>query len=74
MSHCYEVPHYDGENFPVSIAFATLEEAIEFANTNDLYFIAEIGGNWAEYDRCEICGEWFDTDETHLGVCYKCDR
>ena len=63
----YEVYTY-GEN----TRFETLEEAIEFANENDLSVIQEIGGSFTEYKKCGWCEEWVDSYE--LRKSWACDR
>ena len=64
--HCYEVYTF-GEN----TSFDTLEEAIEFAEKNDLSVIQEIGGSFTEYKKCGWCGDWVDSYE--LRNSWACD-
>ena len=54
-------------------AFDTLEEAIEYADKNGCTFIAEIGGNWEEYNKCLFCEEWYPSTEINAnGDCQRC--
>ena len=57
-------------------AHDTLEEAIAFAEANHCKIIAEIGGNWDEYQYCWFCQEWQPTTDFNIGasVCYRCER
>lgn len=66
--HYYEL-YTHGEN----TIFDTLEDAIEFANKNDMSIIQEIGGGWTEFKRCGWCDEWVDSNELrHSWACDQC--
>lgn len=67
MEHCYILYTYGG-----STEFATLEEAIEFANKNDMSIIQEWGGSYTEYRKCGWCDEWVDSRE--LRNSWACER
>ena len=74
MLHYYEISYYDGNEFPVTRAFNDLDNAIEFANTNGINHISEIGGCWDDFHPCECCGEWFTYDELNNDLqCTRCD-
>ena len=75
MTHYYEVykKPTSEDVFPEANAFDTLEEAFEFADANEITFIAEIGGAWDEYGKCATCGEWkLYTDLNVDGICDTC--
>ena len=62
----------DGEKCSV-FAFDTLEEAIEHAEKNGCKTIQEYGGCYAEYEKCEFCGEWYDVSELNIeNYCERC--
>lgn len=85
MKHYYEaykITHsedWDGNDIDYkgsceAIAFDTLEEAIEYADKNYIEKISEIGGNWADYEKCWFCEEWFESTELNeKGTCCRCD-
>lgn len=52
--------------------FDTIEEAIEFADKNDLCIIEEIGGSYDTFKKCGFCGEW--VDEHELRKSWACER
>lgn len=82
MKHYYESVKPSGNTDPDGIdykgsyyAHDTLEEAIEHADANGITHIAEIGGNWHEYEKCAFCGEWYEATELNkYGDCYRCER
>lgn len=54
-------------------AHDTLEDAIEYAEANNLNYIAEIGGSWDEWEKCDFCGEWYlSTELNEYGDCDRC--
>ena len=56
-------------------AHATLEEAIKFADENNCCIICEIGGNWAEWQKCSFCGDWCESVELNVnGYCSYCEQ
>lgn len=58
-----------------AIAFNTLEEAIDFAEKNNITLISKIGGNFADYEKCAFCGEWYDSsDLNQYGDCWRCEQ
>lgn len=66
--HYYEL-YTIGEN----TRFDTLEEAIEFANKNNMNVIQEIGGSYTEFKKCGWCDEWVDSYELrHSWACNRC--
>lgn len=71
-------PAPDGIDYKGSctaVAHETLENAIKYADSHGLVLIAEIGGSWDEYEKCEICGEWYPGDQmTKCGICTRCER
>lgn len=68
----YEVYSSDGEKCSV-FAFDTLEEAIEHAESSGCKTIQQSGRSYAEYEKCEFCGEWFDVDELNIeNYCERC--
>lgn len=57
-----------------AVAFDTLEDAIIYADENGIELISEIGGNWADFEKCWFCGEWFESTELNTnGTCWRCD-
>lgn len=60
------VEHDDDSGHPLCVAHDTLDGAIEYANMHDVDMIYEIGGNWMEFGRCAICGEFVDVCELSL--------
>ena len=65
----YEIAHEGTLN-----AFDTLEDAIEYAEENDITTIQEIGGCWAEFEKCWFCEEWFDVSELNTNnECSRCE-
>lgn len=58
----------------ILVAHDTLEDAIEYAEQNGIETITEVGGNWAEYEKCWFCGEWFDVNELNTNnECSRCE-
>ena len=54
-------------------AHETLEDAIKWAESHNITTISEIGGCWSEYEKCEFCGDWFDTNELNTkNICERC--
>lgn len=51
--------------------FDTFEEAVEFADKNNLSVIQELGGSYTTYKKCGWCGEWVDSYE--LRNSWACD-
>lgn len=58
--------------FGENTIFDTLEEAIEFADKNDMSTIQEIGGSYTTFKRCGWCDEWIDENE--LKNSWACNR
>ena len=55
--------------------FHNLEDAIAHADANGYKLISEIGGSWTEYEKCEWCEEWYDSNDIgRTGICYRCER
>lgn len=73
MKHYYEVVHNDGNEFPETIAFDDIDDAIEFADTHGITLISEIGGYWEEFEKCEFCHDWFCSSELIDGLCDRCE-
>lgn len=72
MLHYFEISQYeDGYNFPTSYAFDTLEEAIAFAEEHGVRLVCEIGGEWCDWEKCELCNLWVPSVE--LDEDGKCD-
>ena len=68
----YETFDTDGEKCSVC-AFDTLEEAIEHAEKGGHKTIQQYGGSYAEFQKCEFCGEWFDVSEMNIeNYCERC--
>ena len=58
----------------ILVAHDTLEEAIEYAEKHNIKTIQEIGGSWAEYEKCWFCEEWFDVSELNTNnECSRCE-
>ena len=65
----YELAHKD-----TLCAFDSLEQAIEYAEKHNIKTIQEIGGSWAEYEKCWFCEEWFDVSELNTNnECSRCE-
>ena len=65
----YEIAHEGPLN-----AFDSLEDAIEFAEENNITTIQEIGGCWTEFEKCWFCEEWFDVSELNTNnECSRCE-
>ena len=65
----YEIAHEGTLN-----AFDSLEDAIEFAEENNITTIQEIGGCWTEFEKCWFCEEWFDVSELNTNnECSRCE-
>lgn len=76
--HSDNTPEADGVDLKGSceaVAFDTFEEAEEFANANGCDLIAEIGGSWDEWKKCEFCGGWdlVYTIDNNNGICERCE-
>ena len=68
----YETYESDGEKCSVC-AFDTLEEAIAHAEAGGHKTISRIGGDFAEFEKCEFCGEWYDVNELNIeNYCERC--
>lgn len=75
MNTYYITAHIEpGDKFSTETAHNTLEEAITFAEAHGIEFIYEHGGNWNEFEKCEFCGEWFDSWELEKGLCWMCEQ
>lgn len=73
MGHYYETANYDYGNYMTAKAHDTLDGAIEYANMHDINMIYEVGGNWMEFGRCAICGEFVDVCELNgEEICESC--
>ena len=56
------------------IAFEDFDEAVAFANENDVDLISEIGGSWDDFRKCWFCGEWVpESDLNKNDLCYHCE-
>ena len=56
-----------------TIAFDTLEDAIDYANENGCERICTIGGNFEEWEKCAFCDEWTPTSELNIeNYCEYC--
>lgn len=64
--------YYEVYTFGENTQFDTLEDAIEFADKNNLTIIQEIGGSYTEFKKCEWCGDWVDSYE--LRNSWACDQ
>lgn len=72
MKFCTE--YIDNNNYPKITIHETLEDAIEFAEKMELPIIYELGGNYATFEKCWFCGEWYESNELNKdGVCHRCD-
>ena len=68
----YETYESDGEKCSVC-AFDTLDEAIAHAEAGGHKTISRIGGDFAEFEKCEFCGEWYDVSEMNIeNYCERC--
>lgn len=68
----YEIYSSDGEKCSV-MAFDTLDEAIAHAEESGAKTIQRIGGDFAEFEKCEFCGEWYDVSELNIeNYCERC--
>lgn len=67
----YEIFLTDGEKCTCH-TFENLDDAIEYAEKINAKTIQTVGGDYAEYEKCEFCGDWFDTYE--LNSENYCDR
>lgn len=65
-NHWETIERDDDSGCPLYVAHDTLDGAIEYANMHDIDMIYEIGGNWMEFGRCAICGEFVDVCELSL--------
>lgn len=74
MKEYYETYQNYGETYQLVVAHDTLDEAIEYADANNVDFIAEIGGCWSEFEKCWGCGEWIPCEEINKdGLCENCE-
>lgn len=56
------------------IAFDDLDDAIAFADENDIELISEIGGAYDDYMKCWFCGDWSPVgDMNNNDLCYRCE-
>lgn len=56
-------------------AHNTLEEAMQFADENRCEIICEIGGHWAEWQKCAFCDNWEESVELNAqGYCTYCEQ
>ena len=77
MRHYWETIELDDDSgYPLYVAHYTLDDAIEYADMHDIDMIYEIGGNWMEFGRCTICGEFVDICELSMvgreEICESC--
>lgn len=74
MRHYWETIELDDDSgYPLYVAHYTLDGAIEYADMHDIDMIYEIGGNWMEFGRCAICGEFVDVCELNSEeMCVSC--
>lgn len=74
MKPCYETEHIDSNNFPQITMHETLDDAIEFAEKMELPIIYKVGLDYAEFEKCWFCGEWYESTELNKdGVCRRCE-
>lgn len=53
-----------------TLAFNEFEDATEYAEKNGY---KTIYSGYDEYEKCEFCGEWYDTSEMNIeGYCERC--
>lgn len=76
MKTFYETTHFQpGNTFPTITAHDTYENAVIFANENNIDFISQNGGNYGEFFRCMICNEFYAGDQFPNGeFCERCER
>lgn len=68
----YEVYASDDEKCSV-FAFDICDEAIEHAEKSGIKTVYRIGGDYAEFEKCEFCGEWYDVEEMNIeNYCERC--
>ena len=73
MDQYFETVENGGDTFPLTVAHDTMEAAIEYADTHEVTYIYEIGGNWDEFEKCAFCGEWVASYELDKdGFCEMC--
>lgn len=72
MQEYFETVHQEpGYDFPTTTAHDTLEEAIEFAEANN---IETIYGEYDTWEKCWFCGEWFPITEMEYNLCEYCKQ
>jgi hypothetical protein len=58
-----------------AFGFDELEDAIEYADANDVTMISQVGGSFTDYEKCAFCGEWVDCYELNEhGDCSRCEQ
>lgn len=73
--HYYETAHYEpGAIFPTVVAHETIDKAIEFAAEHNCTMISQIGGYWNDFEKCDLCHEWFPVSDLDNGLCPDCER
>ena len=75
MNIYYETVHREQDSdFPTHTAHETFDAAAEFAEIHGIEYIHRVGGDWAEFVRCPICGEWYESsDISEDGLCGGCE-
>lgn len=69
----YELYATDGEKACVH-TFDTFEEAEEYAEKAGYDKICRIGGNYATFEKCDICENWFEEYElSPTKLCERCE-
>ena len=58
MSYYCEIYKNIDDDSPITEA-ACIETAIDIADENGYNRICEIGGSWDEWERCDLCDEFF---------------
>lgn len=72
MKTYYEIEHKESGGV---IGFEDLENAIEYAESNECGLICEVGGSWTEFKKCWFCGEWVDVTEMNDNdLCNHCEN
>lgn len=64
--------YYEIYTFGETTKFDTLEEAIDFADKNNMSIIQEVGGSYTEYKKCGWCDGWVNSYE--LRNSWACNR
>lgn len=74
MEVFYETVKRDGKLFPEIQAHETLDEAIEYADANEIEEITRNGGSYDTFRKCWSCGGWFaDSELNSEDLCENCE-